>query len=360
MPIPSSSATEYIYRPLSAICACKQLRTLILRPLLDGMGLPCESSLSQHFMASLPELRVLLFQTVNGTEDALSNVFRGEIIAEAAAKIDPGLQLLLIDIIDTANNFALPESLCFLFLGNRYNLDDRQPYQSLGSLCNLEELYLLGVPGCYFADRQSDAILLQSLEKLRVAVVDIDGTYPFDPVGTIMLPSLELLALPGRIPYCPTTIYGTCVHTPVKCPNLKEVIFKCHYKEDVSLLEHLLSEAAPKLETIQVAVDYESYGDHLFLDLWRALARSSSFRNLKIILQNCEEQEFDQQVQLALQGALVEDIRLPSLEKLELYSHQSDDRGGPSFQLGNPLAHQHGASGVCMEIGNLFAVGALP
>ena len=48
----------------ATICACKQLRMLVLRPLLDkySMGLS-ESSLSQTFMASLPELRVLQFQT---------------------------------------------------------------------------------------------------------------------------------------------------------------------------------------------------------------------------------------------------------------------------------------------------------
>ena len=47
----------------AAICACSQLRILILRPFPDTTTLPSEKSLSQTFMASLPELRVLHFQT---------------------------------------------------------------------------------------------------------------------------------------------------------------------------------------------------------------------------------------------------------------------------------------------------------
>ncbi len=63
---------------------------------------------------------------------------------------------------------------------------------------------------------------------------------------------------------------------------------------------------------------------------------------------------------MALQGAaLVEDMCLPRLETLELFSF-ANDGGGPSFQLGSPLAHQQGARGVCTEIGSLVAVGALP
>ena len=47
----------------AAICACNQLSSLVLRPLLDDAGLPSESCLLQMFVAFLPELRVLLFQT---------------------------------------------------------------------------------------------------------------------------------------------------------------------------------------------------------------------------------------------------------------------------------------------------------
>ena len=46
----------------AAICACKQLRTLVFRPLVNIMT-PDEIGLSEMFMASLPELRVLQFQT---------------------------------------------------------------------------------------------------------------------------------------------------------------------------------------------------------------------------------------------------------------------------------------------------------
>ncbi len=55
----------------------------------------------------------------------------------------------------------------------------------------------------------------------------------------------------------------------------------------------------------QVAVDCERLADHSnpFLHLWRALARSSSLRNLKIIFQNYQVQDFDQQVILPLQDA---------------------------------------------------------
>ncbi len=64
------------------------------------------------------------------------------------------------------------------------------------------------------------------------------------------------------------------------------------------------------------------------------------------------------QVQVALQGASL--VCLPRLETLELYSYTDGKRGGPSFQLGSSLAHQQGARGVCMEIGSLVAVIALP
>ncbi len=53
--------------------------------------------------------------------------------------------------------------------------------------------------------------------------------------------------------------------------------------------------------------------------------------------------------------------RLSRLETLELYSFTNDFRDGdPSFELGNPLAHEQGARGVCKEIGRLVSLGALP
>ncbi len=50
---------------------------------------------------------------------ALDAVFGGDIIAEVAAKHEPGLQLLLMDVCDNSTSFALPETLRFLFVSNR-------------------------------------------------------------------------------------------------------------------------------------------------------------------------------------------------------------------------------------------------
>ncbi|BDA51369.1 hypothetical protein COCOBI_18-2460 [Coccomyxa sp. Obi] len=74
-------------------------------------------------------------------------------------------------------------------------------------------------------------------------------------VSTIMLPSLELVAVPGTISNYAATTIETCVHTPIKlkCPNLKEAILYCRSGYDIDLLDNLLS-GAPKLETVQVAV----------------------------------------------------------------------------------------------------------
>ena len=52
-----------------------------------------------------------------GLEEA-HNIFKGEIIADLAAKNDPGLQLLLMDVSTIPENFALPKSLRYLFLCN--------------------------------------------------------------------------------------------------------------------------------------------------------------------------------------------------------------------------------------------------
>lgn len=53
------------------------------------------------------------------TEGILGDIFRGDIIVEVAAKREPGLQLLVMDICDTAESFALPGTLRHLFLSNR-------------------------------------------------------------------------------------------------------------------------------------------------------------------------------------------------------------------------------------------------
>ena len=47
------------------------------------------------------------------------DVFRGDIIAEVAAKRERGLQLLLVDVCNTAKNVALPDTLRYLFLSIR-------------------------------------------------------------------------------------------------------------------------------------------------------------------------------------------------------------------------------------------------
>lgn len=47
----------------SAICACKQLRSLILKPRFGSLRMfGFDNDLFQSFMASLPELRVLPIQ----------------------------------------------------------------------------------------------------------------------------------------------------------------------------------------------------------------------------------------------------------------------------------------------------------
>ena len=49
----------------------------------------------------------------------MGDVFRDDIIAKVAAEREPGLQLLLLDVCNTAWNAALPETLRYLFLTNR-------------------------------------------------------------------------------------------------------------------------------------------------------------------------------------------------------------------------------------------------
>ncbi|BDA51053.1 hypothetical protein COCOBI_17-2730 [Coccomyxa sp. Obi] len=359
LPIQPSSITL-----LSAVCACKQLRALVLWTLLEDETIQSESRLLQRFVASLPELRVLLFYKGIHTEGVLGNIFRNDITSEVAAKREPGLQLLMMDICDTMENFALPKTLCHLFLSNRDKLCHIQPHQMLECLPNLEELYLVGFYGRQFEVGESDTPLSRTFEKLRIAVVDIlyDPTVTAELLNTA-LPSLELLALPGMIPYCATIRSGKRGHTPVKlkCPNLREVIFNLQDEKDIPLLEHLLSGGAPRLETIQVAVDYEMQDVDTFdtfYCLWEVLARSNSLRNLKIIFQNYDDRYMDQQVQTAL--CMLDPMCLPSLETFELYSFTTDEGAPASFELGSALAHQQGARGVCNVIGQLVARGALP
>lgn len=65
----------------------------------------------------------------------------------------------------------------------RHNLEHGQLYQVLKSLPDLEELYLMGFPGHHYEVGESDAPLLQTFEKLRVAVVDIHTA----PVRSLLL-----------------------------------------------------------------------------------------------------------------------------------------------------------------------------
>lgn len=52
-------------------------------------------------------------------ENASSDMFEGDIIADVAAKREPGLQLLVMDIVDTPQNVTLPETLRYLALSDR-------------------------------------------------------------------------------------------------------------------------------------------------------------------------------------------------------------------------------------------------
>ena len=54
----------------------------------------------------------------------------------------------------------------------RYNHDHGQLHQMLEGLHNLEELYMIGYPARHLNVGQSDAPLLQTFEKLRIAVMD--------------------------------------------------------------------------------------------------------------------------------------------------------------------------------------------
>ena len=49
----------------------------------------------------------------------IGDVFRDNIIAKVAAKRELGLQLLFVDICNTAKNAKLPETLRYLFLSDR-------------------------------------------------------------------------------------------------------------------------------------------------------------------------------------------------------------------------------------------------
>ncbi|BDA51057.1 hypothetical protein COCOBI_17-2770 [Coccomyxa sp. Obi] len=350
---------------LSAICACKQLRSLMLMPefaSLEVLGLG--KNLLQCFVASLPELRVLLLQEDTDVRGALNDVFSENIIAEVAAKREPGLQLLLTDVCNAATDFSLPVTLRYLFITNWCNQDHEQLYRTLKCLCNVEELYLVGFHGRHIETGQSNAPLLQTYETLRIIIVDFYDA-PCEVVCSAVLPSLELLALPGTIPRCATTTSGTRALPPVKpmCPTLKEVFFSCVSEKDIPILEHLLSTGAPKLETVQVAVDFEFLRRrenqiNIFQHLWRALARSSSLRNLKLIFRNYDERSFDERVQVAF--LMMYGVSLPSLETLGLYSFESFQGGGPRFELGSSVAYEQGVRGVCKEIGRLVSEGALP
>ncbi|BDA51056.1 hypothetical protein COCOBI_17-2760 [Coccomyxa sp. Obi] len=342
---------------LSAICTCKQLRSLILRPKL-GSEEPFgpAPNLLQCLVASLPELRVLIFQKVRDPGGALDDLFTGDIIAEVAAHREPGLQLLMMDVSDTAHSAALPETLRYLSISNRSNLDVGPLYQIVKSLRNLEELYVVGFP--WRIGVGQSAPLLQTSEKLRIAVLNyLDAADEL--LTTAMLPSLELLALPFQLPYSPwVAAPERRAHTPLKlmCPNLRELIYSCQSERDILFLEHLLSKGAPKLETLQVVVDFEGVKNEFEIcgHLWRAVAKSSGLRNLKIIIQNNELLGFPTFL-------LLEDVCVPSLETLELYSIATDDDGKVEVEHSDRLGDDaRGVQAVCNVIGAVVAGGALP
>ncbi|CAL8466176.1 g5712 [Coccomyxa elongata] len=214
-------------------------------------------------------VRHLCLQTAE-VADSKAQIW-GDTIAEVAAKHEPGLQLLMLDVCDNAKNVALPQTLRYLLMSNRYNNCHGNLCQMLKSLHNLEELYLMGFPARRFYVGQPVGQLLQTFQKLRIAVLDYyhnsHDDAPVELGSTALLPSVELLALPWALPYSAAKTTGTCAHTPVKlmCPNLKELMCSCESDNAILFLEHLLSEGAPELETIQVALNYERRKNYIDL-----------------------------------------------------------------------------------------------
>lgn len=51
--------------------------------------------------------------------------------------------------------------------------------------------------------------------------------FTVDEMSTMVLPSLELLALPCKIPYCATKTSGTRAQTPVKLKYFASLIMPC-------------------------------------------------------------------------------------------------------------------------------------
>lgn len=66
-------------------------------------------------------------------------------MGDMTAKHESGLQLLQMEVYCTKKKFALPKSLRFLFLKQTWDqVPQNLLYRWLGSLCNLEELYMMG------------------------------------------------------------------------------------------------------------------------------------------------------------------------------------------------------------------------
>lgn len=51
-----------------------------------------------------------------------NDIFKGDIIADVAAKHEPGLELLLMNVSDLPQNFSLPKTLRYLGLRDRYKI----------------------------------------------------------------------------------------------------------------------------------------------------------------------------------------------------------------------------------------------
>ncbi len=90
--------------------------------------------------------------------------------------------------------------------GCRCNFEFRRhPFKSLKGLCNLEELYLMGFPshhlGCQSEVLQFNATLLQTLEKLRIAVVDVRGA-PVRFLYSLTETKSNLVRQAGKPLYC--------------------------------------------------------------------------------------------------------------------------------------------------------------
>ncbi|KAK9917609.1 hypothetical protein WJX75_006471 [Coccomyxa subellipsoidea] len=353
---------------LSAVCACKQLRSISIRHSLVTKAQPRESELLEALLISLPELRALQFKEAveNGREEPPS-IFGDALIAEVCASHKRGLQLLLMDLSDFEDKFELPLSLRYIFLSNRGRHFKGRAQRLMGDLPCLEELYLILFSGRHFMLSDGIARPTRS-ESLRCAVFNILAFHAVDNtvgnVNTIHMPKVELLGLVFAIRHSEDE-FGVSQRIPVafRCPQLKECMFQYCYEKDLPLLKQLAGEGAPNLQTVQVAMSrmLSAIGDSPMEPFWSALNGAKNLRTLNIVFQDTLEDEMEILVAGAILVALkVDGLCLPSLLTLAFYSIPLGSTiPGPSFHMGSDPASQ-GARAVCNSIGLLVDAGILP